>query len=74
MEMVKGSILDPFAVTATLTLLQVVGHIPVPHIVPPPPQKIKTPKTGAICCDCLRGGEGDRIKRCFGKEPEINYN
>lgn len=66
MEMVKGSILDPFAVTATLTLLQVVGHIPVPHIVPP--------KTGAICCDCLRGGEGDRIKRCFGKEPEINYN
>lgn len=36
MEMVKGSVLDPFAVTATLTLLQVVGHIPVPHIVPPP--------------------------------------
>lgn len=32
MEMVKGSVLDPFAVTATLTLLQVVGHIPVPHI------------------------------------------
>lgn len=42
MEMVKGSVLDPFAVTATLTLLQVVGHIPVPHIVPPPPKKPKT--------------------------------
>lgn len=42
MEMVKGSVLDPFAVTATLTLLQVVGHIPVPHIVPPPQKKPKT--------------------------------
>lgn len=45
MEMVKGSVLDPFAVTATLTLLQVVGHIPVPHIVPPPPPPQKNPKT-----------------------------
>lgn len=64
MEMVKGSILDPFAVTATLTLLQVVGHIPVPHIVPPPK---KNPQNRGHLLRLLEGRGGRQDKEMLWK-------
>lgn len=67
MEMVKGSILDPFAVTATLTLLQVVGHIPVPHIVPPPPKKNKKPQNRGHLLRLLEGRGGRQDKEMLWK-------
>lgn len=62
--MVKGSILDPFAVTATLTLLQVVGHIPVPHIVSPPQKK---PQNRGHLLRLLEGRGGRQDKEMLWK-------